>query len=66
MSSTEQYAQLLNALENKDAEYLKLVAEVIVMSEEAKQVLRKKGYGWTGLDLLQTCLQVPNLPYYDE
>jgi len=31
-----------------------LFAEMIAQSEKAKQVLRDKGYGWTGLSLLET------------
>lgn len=33
--------------------------EYFNLSERAKQVLRDKGYGWTGLDILKTCELVP-------
>jgi hypothetical protein len=36
-----------------------LIGEYINMAEKAKHVLRNKGYGWTGLDLLGTVKLVP-------
>ena len=35
-------------------EYIDLVSKVVIQADEAKQELRKKGYGWTGLSLLET------------
>lgn len=61
MNTCEQYAQKIKeAVESGDVEYLNLVSQIIVMAEESKQVLRVKGYGWTGLDLLKTVELVPN------
>lgn len=37
-----------------DDERLDLLAQLLEEAEEAKQVLRDKGYGWTGLSLLAT------------
>jgi hypothetical protein len=39
---------------NRDQEPLNLIAEMLYQSEEAKQELRKKGYGCTGMSLLET------------
>lgn len=38
---------------------LVMLAKLCAEAEEAKSVLRKKGYGWMGLDLLQTAQLVP-------
>lgn len=32
-------------------------------AEKAKQILRDKGYGWTGLNLCETVELVPNLAF---
>lgn len=41
-------------------EKLDLLAKYLEMCDEAKQELRNKGYGWTGLDILETIKEVPN------
>jgi hypothetical protein len=47
---------------NNDNESIKLVAKLIEEAEQAKQELRNKGYGWTGLSLLNTVLEeVPSV-----
>ena len=38
----------------KDPERLDLLTQLLEESDEAKQVLRNKGYGHTGLSLLKT------------
>lgn len=42
-----------------DSTYLNMIAEVLEEQDEAKQALRDKGYGHTGLSLLRTIQQVP-------
>lgn len=60
MSSAEKYAQMIHdAIKNGDHDCINMIANIVVMSEKAKNNLRKKGYGWTGLDLLKTCELVP-------
>lgn len=45
---------------NNDNESVRLLAKLIMEAEQAKQVLRDKGYGWTGLSLLKTVInEVP-------
>ena len=41
-------------------EKLDLLAKHLEMCDEAKQELRNRGYGWTGLDILETVKQVEN------
>ena len=41
-----------------------LIAQLLAESEQAKQVLREKGYGWTGLSLLKTVTEL--VPYNPE
>lgn len=48
-----------DTLKKGDDDYLRLVAEYLAMADQAKHVLRSKGYGWTGLDLLETVKLVP-------
>lgn len=42
---------------NNDEESIRLLAELIEEAEQAKQELRNKGYGWTGLSLLKTVIE---------
>lgn len=37
-----------------DSELLDLMAGVLEQQDRAKQILRDKGYGWTGLDIIET------------
>lgn len=39
-------------------EKIELLAQHLEMADKAKQMLRDKGYGWTGLDLLETAKEV--------
>lgn len=43
-----------------DSEGLDLVVRFIAEHYEAKQILREKGYGWTGLGLVETVKEVPS------
>ena len=44
-----------------DMESLELLTKLLEEADEAKQELRNKGYGWTGLSLLKTVIEeVPN------
>lgn len=38
---------------NKDPEQMKLLAKLLEEADKAKQILKDKGYGWTGLSLLE-------------
>lgn len=42
-----------------DSTLLDLIARYIAEAEQAKRVLREKGYGWSGLNLALTAEQVP-------
>lgn len=44
--------------ESGKPETLDLLASHLEMCDEAKQELRNRGYGWTGLDILETVKQV--------
>lgn len=49
-------------VKNADDENIEMLAELLAESEKAKQLLRDKGYGWTGLSLLQTIdEEIPNI-----
>lgn len=39
----------------KDDEYLGLLVAMLNEHCAAKQLLREKGYGWMGLNLVETC-----------
>lgn len=43
--------------DNGESEELYLLAKYLEMCDEAKQELRNKGYGWIGLDILETVKQ---------
>ena len=43
---------------NTDKKQMKLLAKLLEETDKAKQVLRVKGYGWTGLSLLETVEQI--------
>lgn len=62
MTSTEHkklFDLIVEAVQTNDNEYIELICDVIVMQEKSKQLLRTKGYGWTGLDLYKTCKLIP-------
>lgn len=54
-----------SAVESSEAgqhEQLNLLARALAESERAKQMLRDKGYGWTGLGIYETCRdEVPSI-----
>lgn len=43
-----------------DEDRLLLICQILKQADDAKIELRRKGYGWTGLDLLETVKLVPN------
>lgn len=45
-----------NTLTSKPDRF-RIIAEILSQSDQAKQILRDKGYGWTGLSLLETVKQ---------
>ena len=50
----------MDAINNDNPEKLDLLAEYLAECDKAKQALRDKGYGWTGLGILETIqTQVP-------
>lgn len=63
MFSIEQYESLIiKTIKNDDKLTLSLLSKMLFESEQAKQELRNKGYGWTGLSLLLTVQQeVPTI-----
>ncbi len=52
--------RLLVANTASDPELAELTARVLNEQDEAKQRLRDKGYGWTGLSILKTVELVPD------
>lgn len=52
MSKKEWYEILTS-----EPEKFNVIAEILEQSEQAKQILRDKGYGWLGLSLLETVKQ---------
>jgi len=59
------YESLLNkAIKNKDNETLRMIIVLLFESEQSKQELRNKGYGCTGLSLLETVKT--EVPYVKE
>jgi len=57
MKTEEWKTYIKNIVNEKDEDALMLLATFIEESEKAKQVLRNKGYGWTGLSLLKTVIE---------
>ena len=56
-------AVVLNAFdehERGDDTALNLVAKLLAEQDAARQVLRDKGYGWTGLPIVELAGQVPH------
>ena len=50
----------------RKTDHVKSLEEYLELAEAAKQILRDKGYGWTGLDILETCKLVPQNPENEE
>ena len=48
-------------MENRDKEDAELISQILVQSEEAKQILRSKGHGVTGTGVVRTSKEVPDL-----
>lgn len=53
----EEYIE--RAVREQNTEGINIMAQCLVEAEEAKQILRDKGYGWTGLGLEETAKLVP-------
>ena len=49
---------LIDAVHVNDTVQINLIAQNLKEAEEAKQVLRDKNYGWTGLSLLETVKRI--------
>lgn len=59
MSERKIYKQMIkDAIKQEDQKQIERLAETMHQADRAKQILRDKGYGWTGLDLLQTVKKV--------
>lgn len=53
--------RITESVQNDDTNSLDVFAKMLEEAEQAKQELRNKGYGWTGLGLLETVKnEVPN------
>jgi len=50
---------LIKMVLDENEEQLNLFGEMLEECDEAKQLLRDKGYGWLGLSLLETVKEVP-------
>ena len=59
MTIDQQHEFVKQACKEQDPSTLDLIARGLWEAEEAKQVLREKGYGWTGLGIRETCQLVP-------
>jgi len=58
---------IVRAVTLEDNIVLDIISKMLFESEQAKQELRTKGYGWIGLSLLLTVQQeVPNIRNTDE
>lgn len=47
-------------IEFGDDRFANLIVAMLIEADQAKHLLRKKGYGVTGAGLLDTCREVPN------
>jgi N-acetylglucosamine kinase-like BadF-type ATPase len=51
----EQYKSLVKeAIESNDENAINIISKALKEHEDAAQILRQKGYGWTGLNLVET------------
>lgn len=58
--------EVANTLRNNLTETnIDLISSIVAQSEQAKNILRNKGYGWTGLDIVGTVNLVPWIRYED-
>ena len=54
----------VHTMDNGDNTSIDLLAALLEEQDKAKQVLREKGYGWTGMGILETVeTQVPSAIY---
>lgn len=49
--------RILEFVNKNDRKGIRLISQLLDDSEKSKQVLRNKGYGWTGLSLLETVIE---------
>jgi len=45
-------------IESEDSDFIDKLSQYLAELDEAKQTLRDKGYGWTGLSLLETVKRI--------
>lgn len=57
----EMIAEAIYNADHGDIKFLDRIAESLQEADDAKQVLRDKGYGWNGLSLLETVQAVEDL-----
>jgi hypothetical protein len=57
----ELVVQFAHAIVAGDAERLQLLTDVLAEQDAAKQALREKGYGCTGMGILATVGEVPEV-----
>ena len=51
---------IIRAVADKDGDMLNRIVGALVDAEDAKRILRAKGYGTTGLSIEATAAQVPH------
>ena len=51
---------------NNNPEQFELLAKLLVEQDEAKQILRDKNYGCTGMSLLETVKLIPEQKWNEE
>lgn len=45
---------IVNAVKENDKQMINIIAQGLYEANEAKQLLRKRGCGWSGLNILET------------
>ena len=54
--------RILEASKDTTGVSMHMLTAVLIEQDEAKQILRDKGYGWTGLSLLETVIfELPDI-----
>lgn len=65
MEAKDYKDHIIQIVTNNNIKAVEILAELIYQADQAKQVLRDKGYGWTGLSLLKTVQdEVQTATYY--
>lgn len=65
MTSRHYRELLFRALRSSDGEQLGLIIDQLADAERAREILRAKGYGASGMNASTTAAQVPNAPRKD-